>query len=65
MQSAIETTFAKHFWNVVLFIQIATCQTEVAFEIQHGNDGSRHHFRIAHLALCVFVVMQGFEHVNT
>jgi hypothetical protein len=48
-----------------LFKQISAGQREIAFEVQHGNDGCGHHCRVTHLALAIFAVMQGFEHVST
>jgi hypothetical protein len=48
-----------------MFTHILTRQTKVASEIQHRDNGGRHGFGIRHLALWIFVVVQGFEHVST
>jgi hypothetical protein len=61
MQSALETTPAQHVWNITAFIQEATRQTKIAFEVQHGNDGGRHGFGIGYLTLCLFMMTQAFE----
>src|SRR5258705_588422 len=63
MQPTIETAAAQHIWNVPMLTHILTGQTKVSFEIQHRYDRRSHHFRICHLALHIFTVLQGFEHV--
>jgi hypothetical protein len=65
MQTAIEATFAQHLGNVALFFQKPTGVFEVPRMAEGGYDGSGHDFRIAHLALWIFVMSQGFEHIVT
>src|SRR5215207_2893616 len=65
MQSAIEPATAQHIWNIPMFTQILTGQTKVPFEVQHRHNGGRHDLGIRHLALGIFMMLQGFEHVIT
>jgi hypothetical protein len=65
VQPTVEPTSAEHIWNIALFTQIATRQREIAFEMQHGNDGGGHDFCIAHLSLAIFPMMERLEHVIT
>jgi hypothetical protein len=57
MESAVETTGAQHLWNVALFIQVSACERKITFEIQHGDDGCGHHFRVTHLTLAIFIMV--------
>jgi len=65
MKSAVETTGTQHFRNTAFLKQESTCLGKVASKKQYGNDGGCHHFRITHLTLAIFVMMQGLEHVIT
>jgi hypothetical protein len=48
-----------------MLTQILTAQTKIAFEIQHRHTGGRHHFGVRHLAMRIFIVLQGFQHIIT
>ncbi len=65
MQAKIEAAFAEHVRNVMAVVQKSTGGAKIAFEVQHGDDGGSHYFCITHLALFVFVMMQGLEHIVT
>jgi len=65
VQSAVETAAAQHVWNVTMLTQILTGQTKIASEIQHRHDRGSHYLGIRHLALLIFIVVQGFQHIIT
>jgi hypothetical protein len=65
MQSAIETAAAHPVRNVTMFTQILTGQTKISFERQHRHNGGRHDFSVRDLALLIFSVAQGFQHIIT
>ena len=45
--------------------QILTGKAKIPFEIQHRHDRCGHYFGVRHLALGIFMMAQGFEHVIT
>ncbi len=48
-----------------MLTQILTGQTKIASEIQHRHDRGSHYLGIRHLALLIFIVVQGFQHIIT
>jgi len=45
--------------------QKAPSQLKVAPKVEGGDDGGGHYFAVGHLALWVFRMMQGFQHIVT
>lgn len=65
MQAEIEAALGKRVREIAVVMQKATGGFPVAPKVEHSNDGSRHHFSIAHLALPIFVMVKGFQKVVT
>jgi hypothetical protein len=65
MPSTIEATFPQHMGNIAIFLQVMPRLLKVPAEVQYSHDRRSHYFGVADLALWVFVMAQGFQHVVT
>ena len=64
MQSSTKLALAQHGANVALFLQHLPCSLMLAAEEQRRHYRCRHHFGITHLALGVFLMMQGNQQIG-
>jgi hypothetical protein len=63
MQTSIETALAQHVRNVTFRLQQFAGKLEVPTMILSSHESSGHNFSIAHLALLIFMMVKGFEHI--
>jgi hypothetical protein len=61
MEAPIEPTLAQHRGDELVFLQVRTRRFEIAAKENDRDEGGSHDFGIAHLALDILVMMQGFE----
>ena len=61
----IETTFSQHLGNIAVFPHVCSGFLHIPAKVQRCDDGSRHHFSIADLALGVFKMMERFQQIVT
>ena len=65
VQAANETALAQHPGNIAILLQMFSRRFEISPEEQCSGNGGGHDFGICHLALRVFGMMQGFQHIVT
>ena len=63
MQATIKTASTDHIRHIPIFTQKLARQSEIASEVQHRYDGGSHHFRIFHLSLVIYMMVQRFQQI--
>ena len=63
MQTTIESAPAEHLGHVPGRIEPTTGVCPVPAETESSYQGSRHHSRITHMALLIFVMVHGLQKV--
>lgn len=58
-----EAAFAEHRQEIAAGIETVRCPLSVAVKVQSGHARDRHNLGIAHLAVRVFGMIKGFQHV--
>jgi transposase-like protein len=65
MQATIEAAFREHIRDISMVVQETTSHFVITPEVQHSDNGSGHHFCIAHLALPIFVMVKCLQEIVT